>query len=112
MVCVRLRGDQRLEYVLRALLLQAFYSSVPRGRSIEQLDHNLLFRWLVGLSMDDAVWHHAVFSKNRDRLLNSEVAQHFFVEVNRLAKRFMSDEHFTVDGTLIEAWASQQGRQR
>ena len=58
--------------------------------------------------MDDAVRHHAVFSKNRDRLLNSEVAQHFFVEVNRLAKRFMSDEQFTVYGTLIQAWASQR----
>jgi len=58
--------------------------------------------------MDDAVWNHAVFSKNRDRLLNSEVAQRFFTEVNRLAKRFMSDEHFTVDGTLIQAWASQK----
>jgi hypothetical protein len=55
--------------------------------------------------MDDAVWNHAVFSKNRDRLLTSDVAQRFFVEVNRLAKRFMSDEHFTVDGTLIQAWA-------
>jgi hypothetical protein len=58
--------------------------------------------------MDDAVWNHAVFSKNHDRLLTSEVAQRFFVEVNRLAKRFMSDEHFTVDGTLIQAWASQK----
>jgi len=75
---------------------------------VEQLDYNLLFRWFVGLSMDDAVWNHAVFSKNRDRLLNSEVVQRFFAEVNRLAKRFMSDEHFTVDGRLIQAWASQK----
>ena len=58
--------------------------------------------------MDDAVWSHAVFSKNRDRLLTSEVAQRFFAEVNRQAKRFMSDDHFTVDGTLIQAWASQK----
>jgi hypothetical protein len=58
--------------------------------------------------MDDAVWHHAVFSKNRDRLLSSAVAQQFFSEVNRQAKRFMGDEHFTVDGTLIQAWASQK----
>jgi len=58
--------------------------------------------------MDDAVWNHAVFSKNRDRLLTSEVAQRFFAEVNRCAKRFMSDDHFTVDGTLIQAWASQK----
>jgi hypothetical protein len=73
---------------------------------VEQLDCNLLFRWFVGLGMDDAVWNHAVFSKNRDRLLNSEVAQQFFAAVNRQAKRFMSDDHFTVDGTLIQAWAS------
>ena len=100
------------EYVLRALLLQAFYSVRSERQLVEQPDYNLLFRWFVGLSMDDAVWHHAVFSKNRDRLLNSEVAQRFFAEVNRLAKRFMSDEHFTVDGTLIQAWASQKSFRR
>ncbi len=66
----------------------------------------MLFRLFVGLGTDGAVWNHAVLSKNRDRLLNSDVAQHFFAEVNRLAKRFLSDEHFTVDGTLIQAWAS------
>ena len=87
------------EYVLRALLLQVFYSV----RSERQLDYNLLFRWFVGLGIDDVVWNHEVFSKNRDRLLTSEVAQRFFAEVSRLAKRFMSDEHFTVDGTLIQA---------
>ena len=74
----------------------------------EQIDYNLLFRWFVGLGMDDAVWNHAVFSKNRERLLTSDVAQRFFAEVNRQAKRSMSDEHFTVDGTLIQAWASQK----
>ena len=100
------------EYVLRALLLQAFYSVRSERQLVEQLDYNLLFRWFVGLSMDDAVWHHAVFSKNRDRLLNSEVAQRFIAEVNRLAERFMSDEHFTVDGTLIQAWASQKSFRR
>jgi transposase len=89
------------EYILRALLLQVFYSIRSERQLVEQLDYNLLFRWFVGLSMDDAVWHHAVFSKNRDRLLSSAVAQQFFSEVNRQAKRFMSDEHFTVDGTLI-----------
>jgi transposase len=68
----------------------------------EQIDYNLLFRWFVGLGMDDAVWNHAVFSKNRD------VTRQFFAEVNKQAKRFMSDEHFTVDGTLIQAWASQE----
>jgi transposase len=96
------------EYVLRALLLQVFYSIRSERQLVEQLDYNLLFRWFVGLGMDDAVWNHAVFSKNRDRLLTSDVAQRFFAEVNRLAKRFMSDEHFTVDGTLIQAWASQK----
>ena len=100
------------EYVLRALLLQAFYSIRSERQLVEQLDYNLLFRWFVGLGMDDAVWNHAVFSKNRDRLLTSEVAQRFFAEVNRLAKRFMSDEHFTVDGTLIQAWASQKSFRR
>ena len=68
---------------------------------MEQIDYNLPFRWFVGPGMDDAMWNHAVFSKNRDRLLTSEVPQQFFAEVNRQAKKFMSDEHFTVDGTLI-----------
>ena len=94
------------EYVLRALLLQAFYSVRSERQLVEQLDYNLLFRWFVGLGMDDAVWNHAVFSKNRERLLTSEVAQQFFAAVTSQAKRFMSDEHFTVDGTLIQAWAS------
>src|SRR5450631_3113536 len=96
------------EYILRALLLQVFYSVRSERLLVEQIDYNLLFRWFVGLGMDEAVWNHAVFSKNRDRLLTSEVAQRFFAEVNRQAKRLMSDEHFTVDGTLIQAWASQK----
>ena len=96
------------EYVLRALLLQALYSVRSERQMVEQLDYNLLFRWFVGLGMDDAVWNHAVFSKNRDRLLTSDVAQQFFAAVSAQAKRFMSDEHFTVDGTLIQAWASQK----
>ncbi len=96
------------EYILRALLLQVFYSVRSERMLVEQIDYNLLFRWFVGLGMDDAVWNHAVFSKNRDRLLTSEVAQQFFAEVNRQGKKFMSDEHFTVDGTLIQAWASQK----
>src|SRR6202171_4208620 len=94
------------EYLLRATLLQAFFTVRSERQLMEQIDYNLLFRWFVGLSMDDAVWNHAVFSKNRDRLLNSEVAQQFFAAVNQQAKRFMSDDHFTVDGTLIQAWAS------
>jgi len=96
------------EYILRALLLQVFYSVRSERLLVEQIDYNLLFRWFVGLGMDDAVWNHAVFSKNRNRLLTSEVAQRFFAEVNRQARKFMSDEHFTVDGTLIQAWASQK----
>ena len=98
--------------MLRALLLQAFYSVRSERQLVEQLDYNLLFRWFVGLSMDDAVWNHALFSKNRDRMLTSEVVQRFFAEVNQVAKRFMSDEHFTVDGTLIQAWASQKSFRR
>ena len=94
------------EYVLRALLLQAFYSIRSERQLVEQLDYNLLFRWFVGLGMDDAVWNHAVFSKNRERLLTSDVAQQFFAAVTAQARRFMSDDHFTVDGTLIQAWAS------
>ena len=96
------------EYILRALLLQVFYSVRSERLLVEQIDYNLLFRWFVGLGMDDAMWNHAVFSKNRDRLLTSDVAQRFFTEVNLRAKKFMSDEHFTVDGTLIQAWASQK----
>src|ERR1700689_3399108 len=96
------------EYILRALLLQVLYSVRSERLLVEQIDYNLLFRWFVGLGMDDAVWNHAVFSKNRDRLLTSDVAQQFFAEVNKQARRFMSDEHFTVDGTLIQAWASQK----
>src|ERR1700686_1500790 len=96
------------EYVLRALLLQVLFSVRSAGQLVEQIDYNLLFRWFVGLGMDDAMWNHAVFSKNRDRLLTSDVAQRFFAEVNKQAKKFMSDEHFTVDGTLIQAWASQK----
>jgi transposase len=96
------------EYVLRALLLQVFYSIRSERLLVEQIDYNLLFRWFVGLGMDDAVWNHAVFWKNRDRLLTSAVAQRFFAEVNQQARRFMSDEHFTVDGTLIQVWAGQK----
>ena len=89
-----------------------FYSVRSERLLVEQIDYNLLFRWFVGLGMDDAVWNHAVFTKNRDRLLTSDVAQQFFAEVNQQAKRFMSDEHFTVDGTLIQAWASQKSFRR
>jgi len=94
------------ERLLRALLLQIFYSVRSERLLMEQLDYNLLFRWLVGLAMDESVWNHAVFSKNRERLLNEEIAEGFFQRVLGLAQPYLSDEHFTVDGTLIEAWAS------
>jgi hypothetical protein len=79
---------------------------------MEQLDYNLLFRWFVGMDMDEPIWAPTVFSKNRDRLLNQEIARSFFRRVVDHAKDLMSDEHFTVDGTLIEAWASQKSFQR
>lgn len=80
---------------------------------MEQLQYNLLFRWFVGLSMDDAVWHPTVFTKNRDRLLGGDVSEEFFRLVLKQAqrKRLLSSEHFTVDGTLIEAWAGQKSFQ-
>src|SRR5579864_1576447 len=100
------------ERLLRALLLQVFYSVRSERLLMEQLNYNLLFRWFVGLEIDDAVWNHAVFSKNRDRLLNQDLAQKFFAHVKEQAAGLMSDEHFTVDGTLIEAWAGQKSFQR
>jgi transposase len=100
------------ERLLRALLLQVFYSIRSENLLMEQLDYNLLFRWFVGLEIDDRVWDPTVYSKNRDRLLNQEVARSFFVQVKQQAVGLMSDEHFTVDGTLIEAWAGQKSFQR
>jgi transposase len=100
------------ERLLRALLLQVFYSVRSERLLMEQLNYNLLFRWFVGLEIDDAVWNHAVFSKNRDRLLNQDLAQKFFAQVKAQAAGLMSDEHFTVDGTLIEAWAGQKSFRR
>jgi transposase len=100
------------ERLLRALLLQVFYSIRSERMLIEQLDYNLLFRWFVGLAMDEAVWNHAVFSKNRDRLLNQETARSFFARIKQQAAGLMSDDHFTVDGTLIEAWASHKSFRR
>ena len=96
------------EYLLRAALLQVFYTIRSERLLMEQLDYNLLFRWFVGLSIDDKVWDHSVFSKNRDRLLNTEISSCFFSTIRDLAqnKGLISDEHFTVDGTLLEAWAS------
>ena len=98
------------EKLLRALLLQIFYTIRSERLLMEQLDYNLLFRWFVGLEMDDAVWDATVFTKNRQRLLDGEIAAEFFNKVLSQArvKLLLSDEHFSVDGTLIEAWASQK----
>ena len=100
------------ERLLRAVLLQVFYTVRSERLLMEQMNYNLLFRWFVGLEMDEPVWNHAVFSKNRERVLNQEVAQEFFQRVLAQAKPHLSDEHFTVDGTLIEAWASQKSFQK
>ncbi len=96
------------EKLLRASLLQILYSIRSERLLCEQLNYNLLFRWFIGLSMDDPVWDHSSFSKNRDRLLESDIARGLFdaILVQAENKGLTSDEHFTVDGTLIEAWAS------
>src|SRR5512132_3871017 len=96
------------EKLLRALLLQVLYSVRSERLLMEQLQYNLLFRWFVGLSMDDPIWDVTVFTKNRDRLLQGDVAQAFFEAVTgqAAAHGLLSAEHFTVDGTLLEAWAS------
>ena len=102
------------EKLLRALLLQVLYSVRSERQLMEQLDYNLLFRWFVGLEMDDPIWAPTVFTKNRDRLLAGDIARAFFAQVVGQARErgFLSEEHFTVDGTLIEAWASLKSFQR
>jgi transposase len=98
------------EHLLRALLLQVLYSVRSERLLMEQLQYNLLFRWFVGLDMDDPVWTPTTFSKNRDRLLDGDIARAFLEDIVRQARdqRLLSDEHFTVDGTLLEAWAGQK----
>ncbi len=102
------------ERLLRALLLQVLYSIRSERLLMEQLEYNLLFRWFVGLGIDDSVWVATVFTKNRDRLLQGEVAQEFFAAVLAQGQDhgLLSSEHFSVDGTLIEAWASQKSFRR
>jgi transposase len=96
------------EKLLRAMLLQAFYSIRSERQLMERLEYDLLFRWFVGLGIDDAVWDHSVFSKNRDRLLEGDIAAKFLAAVlaRSQVQKLLSTEHFSVDGTLIEAWAS------
>jgi transposase len=96
------------EQLLRALLLQILYSIRSERLLVEELDYSVLYRWFVGLSMDDPIWDATTFTKNRDRLLQGDIADAFFAEVLAAirAEGLLSDEHFTVDGTLLEAWAS------
>jgi len=102
------------EHLLRALLLQVLYSVRSERMLMEQLEYNLLFRWFVGLGMDDPVWAPTTFTKNRDRLLEGDIARAFFEDVvaQARARRLLSAEHFTVDGTLLEAWAGQKSFKR
>jgi transposase len=102
------------EKLLRALLLQVLYTVRSERMLMEQLEYNLLFRWFVGLNMDEVVWVPTVFSKNRDRLLEGDIAERFFAQVLEQARAadLLSDEHFSVDGTLIEAWASHKSFRR
>ena len=96
------------EKLLRAMLLQAFYSIRSERQLMERLEYDLLFRWFVGVGVDDPVWDHSTFSKNRDRLLAGDVAAAFLAALlaQPRVKRLLSSEHFSVDGTLVEAWAS------
>jgi transposase len=102
------------EQLLRALLLQMLYSVRSERLLMEELDYNILFRWFVGLNLDDAVWVPTVFTKNRERLLEAEVAKEFLARVveQARARNWMAEEHFTVDGTLLEAWAGAKSFQR
>ena len=96
------------EKLLRAMLIQVFFSVRSERQLMEQVRYNLLYRWFIGLAIDDEVWDHSTFSKNRDRLLEHAVVESFFTEVMSVAdkRRLLSREHFSVDGTLIQAWAS------
>ncbi len=102
------------EKLLRALLLQVLYTVRSERQLVEQLDYNLLFRWFVGLSMDDPIWDVSVFTKNRERLLSGEIDRLFFEQVLEQARKkdLLSAEHFTVDGTLVDAWAGHKSFRR
>jgi transposase len=96
------------ERLIRASLLQVLYTIRSERQLVEQIRYNLLYRWFVGLEIEDRVWHHAIFSKNRERLLDEALMSQLFESVLKIARRhkLLSAEHFSVDGTLIEAWAS------
>src|SRR5829696_6791988 len=96
------------EKLLRAMLLQVLFSVISARLLMEQISYNMVYRWFIGLAIDDEVWNHSVFSKNRDRLLEHAIVESFFTEVMTLADKrgLLSKEHFSVDGTLIKAWAS------
>ena len=108
MYCDLGRASIPPERLLRGSLIQAFYTIRSERQLMEQLDYNLLFRWFVGLGIDDAVWDHSTYSKNRDRLLEADVARKFLKAIlaHRKVAPLLSDDHFTVDGTLVQAWAS------
>ncbi len=102
------------EYLLKASLLQMLYSIRSERLLVEEINYNLLFRWFIGLKMDDEVWDHSTFTKNRDRLLDGDISRKLLEHVLGLAREhhLLSDDHFTVDGTLVEAWASQKSFQK
>lgn len=102
------------ERLIRAQLLQVLYSISIERQLVEQINYNLLYRWFVGLTIDDAVWDHTTFSINRDRLLENDVITELFEEVVNLARKqkLLSDEHFSVDSALTQAWASQKSYRR
>ena len=102
------------ERLLRALLLQAFYSVRSERQLVQQLDYNLLFRWFVGLSIEEPIWDHSTFTKNRDRLIEAKIARKLLRRIVRKARdaRLLSNEHFSVDGTLIESWAAVKSMRR
>jgi transposase len=106
------RGRESIppERLIRAQLLQVLYSIRSERQLVEQIQYNLLFRWFVGLTIDDTVWDHSTFSVNRDRLIENDVMGNLFEEVINLARQkdLLSEDHFSVDGTLIRAWASQK----
>lgn len=108
MYCANGKPSIAPERLLRASLLQVLYTIRSERQLCEQINYNMLYRWFVGLELDDAMWDHSTFSKNRNRLLEHDVIAEFFEQVLRIAKqrKLLSDEHFSVDGTLIEAWAS------